>query len=86
MTAGDSDEMPMSCRRYIEEEELSEDLRKYLPREDGKAVEKPAEAALRTKMCAPCHILDAPLAYNANISSHSGCMVLIKAPDSVCGP
>ena len=49
--------MKRTChRRYIEEEELNEELRKYLPREDGKAVEKPAEAALRTKMCASCRI------------------------------
>ena len=38
------------CRRFIEEDHLEEELRKYLPREDGKAVEKPAEASLRTKM------------------------------------
>jgi len=42
----------MLFRRFIEEDHLEEDLRKYLPREDGKAVEKPAEAQLRTKMWA----------------------------------
>ena len=41
------------CRRYVEEEHLDENLRKHLPRDEGKAVEKPAEAALRTKMCDP---------------------------------
>lgn len=47
----------MPCRGFIEEDHLEEELRKYLPHEDGKAVEKPAEAALRTKMyvalCSP---------------------------------
>ena len=65
--------MYVSYRRYIEEEELNEELRKYLPREDGKAVEKPAEAALRTKMCAP-------LACFAIQSFRSGCLVLVKVP------
>lgn len=40
-------------RRFIEEEQLDEELVKHLPREEGKPVEKPAEAALRTKMYAP---------------------------------
>lgn len=40
-------------RRYIEEEHLDESLRRHLPREEGKPIEKPAEANLRTKMCVP---------------------------------
>jgi hypothetical protein len=37
---------------------LDEELRRHLPREEGKPVEKPAEAALRTKMCDPAKISD----------------------------
>ena len=57
-----------------------------LPREDGKAVEKPAEAALRTKMCACCHIIHAPLRTFATHNFYFGCIVLVEVPDSVCGP
>ena len=42
----------LTCRRYIEEEHLDESLRRHLPRDEGKPIEKPAEANLRTKMCA----------------------------------
>ncbi|BDA41097.1 probable inactive ubiquitin carboxyl-terminal hydrolase 54 at C-terminar half [Coccomyxa sp. Obi] len=41
---------PDEFKRFIEEEQLDEELVKHLPREEGKPVEKPAEAALRTKM------------------------------------
>ena len=42
--------MKRTChRRYIEEEELNEELRKYLPREDGKAVEKPCRGCTTHK-------------------------------------
>ena len=42
-----------SFRAAVEEEQLDSDLRALLPRPDGKPIEKPAEAALRQRMCAP---------------------------------
>lgn len=38
------------CRSYMESEHIEEDLRALLPKEEGKPVEKPAEAALRVRM------------------------------------
>ena len=38
----------------MEEHHIAEHLRRLLPREEGRAVEKPAEAALRKRMCALC--------------------------------
>ncbi|CAD7697548.1 unnamed protein product [Ostreobium quekettii] len=37
-------------RKDVEEEHFSEELRRLLPRDEGKPVEKPAEAALRERM------------------------------------
>lgn len=37
-------------RSYMQSEHISEGLRVLLPKDDSKAVEKPAEAALRTRM------------------------------------
>lgn len=38
------------CRNYMESEHIEESLRALLPKDDSKAVEKPAEAALRLRM------------------------------------
>ena len=40
----------LSCRQYMEENHIEEHLRRLLPREEGRPVEKPAEAALRKRM------------------------------------
>ena len=37
-------------RQYAEEHHINEDLRKLLPRDEGKPIEKPAERALRERM------------------------------------
>ena len=37
-------------RQYAEEHHISEELRKLLPRDEGKPIEKPAERALRERM------------------------------------
>lgn len=38
------------CRQYAEEYHISQELRKLLPRDEGKPIEKPAERALRERM------------------------------------
>lgn len=38
------------CRQYAEERHIDEELRKLLPRDEGKPTEKPAERALRERM------------------------------------
>lgn len=37
-------------RQYAEEYHINEELRKLLPRDEGKPIEKPAERALRERM------------------------------------
>ena len=37
-------------RQYAEEHQINEELRKLLPRDEGKPIEKPAERALRERM------------------------------------
>lgn len=43
-------------RQALEEQHMDEELRPLLPRPDGKPIEKPAEAALRERMCG--HVLE----------------------------
>lgn len=38
------------CRQYAEEHHIDPELRKLLPRDEGKPIEKPAERALRERM------------------------------------
>ena len=45
-------------RQYAEEHHINEELRKLLPRDEGKPIEKPAERALRERMYA-----DTPLSF-----------------------
>ena len=44
------DKRGLACRHYMENEHIEEDLRALLPKEEGKPVEKPPEAALRLRM------------------------------------
>ena len=76
-------------RRYIEEEHLDENLRRHLPREEGKPIEKPAEANLRTKMCAASplvlHALPVMLVRSRAAQRSSSRLVLACEP-AVAGP
>ena len=40
----------LCCRTYAEEQRIDPELRKLLPRDEGKPIEKPAELALRERM------------------------------------
>lgn len=42
--------MLFTCRHYMENEHIEEGLRMLLPKEEGKPVEKPYEAAFRLRM------------------------------------
>ena len=52
-------------RQYAEEHHINEELRKLLPRDEGKPIEKPAERALRERMYAcipsPCFCMHATM-------------------------